>query len=183
MALDARSFAYPFRFGEAPVTSVPALSAATRTRERLWNLLPFALSVGLISTIFWAPWNATTAAAFAVFLLAFFVYWLVRSYSVAVACVIGLMRIRRWKRTDWQARYAAWLPSHPAAAEWDWPRHMVIIPNYKEHESSLARTLDSLASAAAGCSPLSWRTSRGSTPLPPMRRRSCRPWAARSAGP
>jgi len=142
MALDARSYSYPFRFGRV---DVPSLTAESEVRERIWNLLPLGLSVFLISAIFWAPWTPGTALVLGVLLFAFFVYWTVRSYSVAVACLIGLRQIRRWKATNWMARYCEWLPSHPDAEAWEWPRHMVIIPNYKEHEAGLARTLDSLA--------------------------------------
>jgi len=70
---------------------------------------------------------------------------MVRSYSVAASCIVGLRKIRRWQETNWLAKYCEWLPSHPAGEKWEWPRHLVIIPNYKESEEGLARTLDSLA--------------------------------------
>ncbi|MGK2964473.1 MAG: glycosyltransferase family 2 protein [Tepidiformaceae bacterium] len=89
-----------------------------------------------------------TATILALSLTGFFVYWTIRSYSVAIACLIGLRRIRTWERTNWVAKYCEWLPRNPGAEAWEWPRHMVIIPNYKEHESGLARTLDSLAAQA-----------------------------------
>ena len=111
--------------------------------ERLWNLIPLSLSLLLISFIFWGPFYAPVA--FAVLSMAFFTYWFIRSYSVAIACVYGLWRLRRWERIDWRIRFAAWLPGHPETEAWDWPRHMVIIPNYKESEAGLSRTLDSLA--------------------------------------
>jgi hypothetical protein len=109
------------------------------------NAVPLAISVTLISFIFWAPFHAVTAAVFAVSLVAFYVYWVVRSYGVGVACWVGLRRISRWKRTDWRAQYEAWARTRTFAAGWDWPRHLVVIPNYRESEEELARTLDSLA--------------------------------------
>ncbi len=126
--------------------SIPSLTASSHFRERLWNALPLTLSLALVSSIFWAPYFAPWALA--VGIVAFFVYWLIRSYAVAVSCVVGLRRIRTWERTNWVAKYCAWLPGHPDAREWAWPRHMVIIPNYKESDEGLARTLDTLANQA-----------------------------------
>jgi hypothetical protein len=77
---------------------------------------------------------------------AFFCYWLVRSYGVAIACLVGLHQLRTWKRTDWRAKHAAAGEDGLLRARaWEWPRHLVIIPNYKEGEPGLRRTLDSLA--------------------------------------
>jgi hypothetical protein len=130
----------------ATAHSSPQLTAATPFRDRLWNLLPVSLSLLIVSTIFWGPFFAPSLLGIGI--IAFFVYWLIRSYGVAISCVIGLRRIERWKRTSWYAKYAkhrAWLPEGADAPDWEWPRHMVIIPNYKESEGGLARTLDSLA--------------------------------------
>ena len=123
-----------------------SVTASSRVRERLWNLLPLTVSLLLASFVFWGPFYA--AWPFAVLSMAFFSYWLVRSYSVAVACLLGLRRLKQWQRTNWLARYCEWLPGHPESEQWNWPRHMVIIPNYKESEESLARTLDSLVAQA-----------------------------------
>ncbi len=112
-------------------------------RERLWNLIPISISLLLISFLFWGPYLAPQVLAVAI--VGFFIYWLFRSYSVVVACFVGLARLRSWKRTNWVAKYCEWLPTHADAKAWDWPRHMVIIPNYKEEEHGLARTLESLA--------------------------------------
>jgi len=126
--------------------AIPSLSASTHLRERLWNALPLTLSLGIVSTIFWGPYFAPLALS--VGIVAFFAYWLIRSYAVAISCLIGLRRIKSWERTNWVAKYCAWLPGRENAPEWEWPRHMVIIPNYKESEESLSRSLDSLAGQA-----------------------------------
>lgn len=123
-----------------------SLTASSPLRERLWNLFPVALSLFLASSIFWAPYWAPQVLA--VGIVAFFGYWLIRSYAVAIACLVGLRRIKRWKATNWIAKYCEWLPDHPGAQGWSWPRHMVIIPNYKESEEGLSRTLDALAAQA-----------------------------------
>ncbi|MBM3139517.1 MAG: hypothetical protein FJZ92_04710 [Chloroflexi bacterium] len=111
-------------------------------------MVPLAASVFVASSIFLAPWGRGTAAVLAVALLTFNAYWLLRSYSVAVAAVVGLRRLRAWQRIDWPRRYAVWRSPRPLSHEWDWPRHMVIIPNYRESLAGLARTLDSLAAQA-----------------------------------
>ncbi|MEO8540922.1 MAG: glycosyltransferase family 2 protein [bacterium] len=120
--------------------------ASTHLRERMWNMLPLSISLLLASFVFWGPFYAPWP--YAILSMAFFGYWLVRSYSVAISCWVGLHRIEQWQKTNWLAKYCAWLPGHPEADKWEWPRHMVIIPNYKESEEGLSRTLDSLAAQA-----------------------------------
>ena len=120
--------------------------ASSHLRERLWNMLPLAVSLLLASFVFWGPFYAPWP--FAILSTAFFAYWLVRSYSVAAACLVGLRKLKQWQQHNWLAKYCEWLPDHPEAEKWEWPRHLVIIPNYKESEEGLARTLDSLANQA-----------------------------------
>ena len=122
---------------------IPSLTASSLRAERLWNMLPLALSLFLITCLAWGPFAAPQVLAAG--LVLFLGYWLVRTYAVVAACVVGLRRIRNWERTNWIAKYCEWLPGHPEAEAWDWPRHVVIIPNYKESEEGLSRTLDSLA--------------------------------------
>lgn len=133
----------------ADAADIPALHLASPARARLADAAPLVASLFIVTSLFWAPFNVVTATILGASLTFFFVYWTIRSYAVAVACAIGLRRITAWKRTDWPARYAAWTAARGTAAEapdaWDWPRHMVIIPNYKESETGLARTIDSLA--------------------------------------
>ncbi len=127
---------------------MPPLGPDSRFWWRVGDAIPLILSVSMASSVFWAPWGETTAAILAVALTVFFIYWVIRSYSVGVAVFVGLRRIREWTATDWHGKYAAWARSRPEAAAWDWPRHIVIVPNYKEHEEGLARTLRSLAMQA-----------------------------------
>jgi hypothetical protein len=123
---------------------VPELQARTRRAGRFGDAAPLALSLFLVSALLWAPWQRHTAFVLAVALTGFFAYWLLRSYAVAIACLVGLRRIARWRRTDWRARFATWSAAH-SCEPWGWPRHAVIIPNYQEPEDGLRRTLDSLA--------------------------------------
>jgi Glycosyl transferase family group 2 len=126
---------------EAPLSL--SVESPGRLRERLWIALPLMLSLFLASSIFWAPYYAPWA--FAIGITVFFGYWVVRSYAVVIACFRGRHMLKVWERTNWQAKYCEFLPAHPDAPAWDWPMHMVIIPNYKEAEEGLARTLESLA--------------------------------------
>ncbi len=134
---------YPLSRALPSRTPALSLAASSRLRERLWNLLPLALSLTLVTALFWGPFVAPVVLGAAI--IAFFAYWVVRSYAVVVACIVGLKRIRLWEATDWRAKYDAWLVAHPGSRAWEAPRHLVIIPNYKESEEGLARTLDSLA--------------------------------------
>jgi len=129
----------------APHPVVPRLPLASPVawRERLWNALPLAASLFLATALIWGPFGAPWVLAIGI--VAFFGYWVIRSYAVVVACFVGLHRLKHWQCTNWVAKYCAWLPGHENAPEWDWPRHMVIIPNYKESEEGLSRTLRSLA--------------------------------------
>jgi len=145
MAMLARRSPSAAQPAPASPVSLPVY-ASTPLRERLWNTLPLAISLLLASFVFWGPFYAPWP--FAILSTAFFAYWLVRSYSVAVACLIGLRKLKQWQKTNWMAKYCAWLPAHPHAEEWEWPRHLVIIPNYKEDEEGLARTIQSLAAQA-----------------------------------
>lgn len=109
--------------------------------ERLLRAIPFLISAFIASSIFWAPWHSWTATLLAGSLTVFFVYWVIRSYSVTIAAWIAIRRLDQWVKVDWAARYRAEERDTP----WDWPRHMVIIPNYKEPEQGLERTLTALA--------------------------------------
>ena len=144
MAIQAQRQSLSFPVSTSP--KAPALTASTALRERLWNVIPVAISVTIASSVFWGPYYAPWVLA--VGIVGFFAYWVVRSYAVVISCLVGLGRIRRWERSNWLAKYLEWLPGNPQARGWDWPRHMVIIPNYKESDTGLARTLDSLAAQA-----------------------------------
>ncbi|MGB4862664.1 MAG: hypothetical protein WBO97_09405 [Tepidiformaceae bacterium] len=129
-----------------PIATPPDVYASTNARERLWNVIPLVVSLLLASFVFWGPFYAPWP--FAVLSTAFFAYWLVRSYSVAASCIVGLRRIKQWNGTNWPAKFRQFKAAHPEADGWNWPRHLVVIPNYKESEEGLSRTLDSLANQA-----------------------------------
>jgi hypothetical protein len=70
-------------------------------------------------------------------------YSAIRFLLAGIANIIGLRKIREWEQTDWRAVYGA--TGDGDSLPWDAVKHVVIIPNYKEPEHILARTLDHLA--------------------------------------
>lgn len=70
-------------------------------------------------------------------------YSAVRFLIAGIANFMGLRQIRKWEKTDWFQHYQAH-KTHEAL-DWDDVRHIVIIPNYKEPETVLRRTLDNLS--------------------------------------
>ena len=116
-------------------------------RAALELCFPLSISLFLISFLFWGPYFAPQVLAVAI--VGFFIYWLIRSYSVVVACFVGLARLRSLEAHQLGCEVLRVAASASRCAKaWEWPRHMVIIPNYKEEEHGLARTLDSLAQPA-----------------------------------
>jgi cellulose synthase/poly-beta-1,6-N-acetylglucosamine synthase-like glycosyltransferase len=66
-----------------------------------------------------------------------------RFMLTGIAAVIGLGKIKRWQKIDWYDQYIKTAP--PDALAWDDVQHIVIIPNYKEPQPVLAKTLENLA--------------------------------------
>ncbi|MCU0475333.1 MAG: hypothetical protein MUC99_04340 [Anaerolineae bacterium] len=57
----------------------------------------------------------------------------------------GLKKIRQYEQTDWRAEYDKVAAKRPDVLPWEAVRHVVVIPNYKEPDSILRKTLDNLA--------------------------------------
>jgi hypothetical protein len=74
-------------------------------------------------------------------LLAF--YAAVRFLVAGIANVNGLRYIHEWERVDWYTQYQE--DADENALSWNDVHHVVIIPNYREPEAILNRTLDHLA--------------------------------------
>jgi len=70
-------------------------------------------------------------------------YAAVRFLVAGIANARGLRLIREWQTIDWYAQYQQ--DASGNALNWNDVHHVVIIPNYKEPESILNRTLDQLA--------------------------------------
>jgi cellulose synthase/poly-beta-1,6-N-acetylglucosamine synthase-like glycosyltransferase len=74
-------------------------------------------------------------------LLAF--YAALRFLVAGIANVTGQRTIREWETVDWYTQYRQ--DAGDDALAWEVVHHIVILPNYKEPESVLNRTLDHLA--------------------------------------
>lgn len=84
-------------------------------------------------------WGAVVAPlALAWLILLFNAYWLLRSATLGVGAVVGLVRLRRDQRVDW-------LGAARGQAGFDEVRHLILIPTYKEDDAVLIETLEYLA--------------------------------------
>ncbi len=115
-----------------PPTAIP---------ERVLDGIPgflawLALLVSIASAIAF-PSSLLLVAA----LLAF--YTALRFLFAGMTNVNGLRYIREWEKVDWHTQYQE--DAGHDALNWDDVHHVVIIPNYKEPEAILNRTLDHLA--------------------------------------
>lgn len=72
-------------------------------------------------------------------------YSAIRFTLAGLSNLHGLRMIRQWERTDWYARYQETARTRTDVLPWEVVRHVVIIPNYKEPEPILRKTLDNLA--------------------------------------
>ncbi len=107
-----------------------------RVSQRVLEILPGFVSWSLILFPVWG--SILTPLAVAYYIIAFDVYWLYRSISLAVMALLAHFRIRANEVYDWMGDVAGF-------PDWRKVHHVVIIPNYKEPGKTLARTLGSLA--------------------------------------
>ena len=104
--------------------------------QRALEILPGFVSWSLILFPVWG--SVLTPLAVAYYIIAFDVYWLYRSISLAIMALLAHFRIRANQVYDWMGDVKGF-------ADWHKVHHVVIIPNYKEPGRTLARTLRSLA--------------------------------------
>ena len=84
----------------------------------------------------WGSFLVPLAVAY--YIIAFDVYWLYRSITLAGLALLSHFRIRASETYDWMGDVFGF-------ADWKKVFHAVIIPNYQEPGGTLARTLRSLA--------------------------------------
>lgn len=104
--------------------------------QRFLEILPGFVSWSMILFPVWGSLLVPLAVAY--YIIAFDVYWLYRSLSLACLALLSHFRIRASETYDWMGDVAGF-------ADWKMVYHVVIIPNYKEPGKTLARTLRSLA--------------------------------------
>lgn len=111
-----------------------------RTKRAL-EILPGFVSWSLILFPFWGSLIFPVAVAY--YVIAFAVYWLYRSLSMAALSILAHFKIKATKQFDWITDL-----QHHFPKKWDQVHHLIIIPTYKEPVSTLRRTLNGLAQQA-----------------------------------
>lgn len=103
--------------------------------QRALEILPGFVSWSMILFPVWGSFVIPDVVAY--YVLAFSVYWLYRSLTMAVLSLVAHYRVRASQRNDWLAE-AKLLP------DFEKVQHVVIIPTYKEPLTTLQRTLRAL---------------------------------------
>lgn len=108
-----------------------------RTKRAL-EILPGFVSWSLILFPFWGSFFFPVGVAY--YVIAFAVYWLYRSLSLATLSVLAHFKINASKRFNWIADLKKQFPR-----KWKTIHHIVVIPTYKEPTHILRRTLEALS--------------------------------------
>ncbi len=112
-----------------------------RLFQRLLDAIPGGLVwLALLFTIVGARFFPETLFSLAA---ALGLYSALRFCWAAIAEIVGVRRVQRWERLDWQQLHAN--HAAPDKLAWDDVQHVVIIPNYNEPFALLCRTLEHLA--------------------------------------
>lgn len=106
-----------------------------RTKRAL-EILPGSVSWFLILFPLWG--SLIIPEVVAVYIIAFTVYWLYKSLSVAVFSLIGHFRLEASQKFDWMGDVAVF-------PDWAKIHHIVVIPTYQEPEGTLIKTLEALS--------------------------------------
>lgn len=103
--------------------------------QRLLEILPGFVSWSLILFPVWGSFLIPEFVAY--YVIAFSVYWLYRSLTLAVLAVFAHLKIQASKRYNW-------LSDLQKKQGWQELQHIIVIPTYKEPIELLNRTLESL---------------------------------------
>ena len=104
--------------------------------QRFLEILPGFISWSLILFPFWGSFLIPEFVAY--YVIAFSVYWLYRSLTLAVLSVLADLKIKASSKYDW-------MKDVQSVKDWDKVHHIIIIPTYKEPVHTLERTLEHLA--------------------------------------
>lgn len=103
--------------------------------QRALEILPGFVSWSMILFPFWGSLIIPVVVTY--YVLAFAVYWLYRSVTMAFLSLLAHFRIRASERNDW-------LKDAQALPDFEKVHHIIVIPTYKEPVTTLQRTLDGL---------------------------------------
>lgn len=129
--------------GHAPDIS----DASERRRYRMFEILPGALAwltlIGVVLLAFWTP------AAAALFIIAFDVYWLIKTIYLSVHMNASFRLMRANLRRDWSAEISGVCAKAPELNNIgaDDLYHMVILPFYQEPRRIVQEAVSSLLKA------------------------------------
>lgn len=104
--------------------------------QRLLEILPGFISWSLILFPFWGSFIIPEFVAY--YVIAFSVYWLYRSVTLAVLSIVADFKIKASSKNDW-------LHDVQQLPDWQKVQHIIIIPTYKEPIHTLERTLNHLS--------------------------------------
>lgn len=107
-----------------------------RGTQRFLEILPGAVSWFLITFPVWGSLIIPEIVAY--YIIGFNVYWLYRSFRMAILAIFAHFKINASQRYDWMKDVTKF-------DEWHKLRHIVVIPTYKEPVTTLRRTLKALA--------------------------------------
>ncbi len=108
-----------------------------RRTQRFLEILPGFVSWSLILFPIWGSFIVPELVAYYVILFA--VYWLYRSFSVAILALSAHFAIKAASKYDWLGELKAKLPN------WKNVHHLIIIPTYQEPLTTLKRTIERLS--------------------------------------
>ena len=103
--------------------------------QRLLEILPGFISWSLIIFPLWGSFLIPELVAY--YIIAFNVYWMWRSFNVALLAIFAHFRISASTRYDW-------LGDLEVFPDWEKVHHLIIIPSYQTPLTTLRRTLTAL---------------------------------------
>lgn len=106
--------------------------------QRFLEILPGFFSWSLILFPFWGSFFVPVAVAY--YIIAFCVYWLYRSLTLAVLSIVAHWKIKASSQFDWLNDL-----QNEFGDTWKKMHHIIIIPTYKEPVTTLQRTLSALS--------------------------------------
>jgi hypothetical protein len=109
--------------------------------QRALEIFPGLFSWFFITFPVWGSFVIPVWVAY--YIITFNVYWLYRSFTMAVLSIFAHFRLKASMRYDWMGDVRGF-------ADWEKVMHLVIIPTYKEPIYILERTLNSLAKQSVG---------------------------------
>lgn len=114
-----------------------AFSPTSRRRlHRALEILPGFVSWNLILFPIWGAFVAPLAVAY--FILAFDIFWLYKSITIAITSIVAYLRIRASQRLDWMKEVKGF-------PDWETVHHVIVIPTANEPLHTIERTLGSVA--------------------------------------